>query len=66
VAVKAIREKYTEGKDDASKQIRKRGAFVANLYKDDNEIDEMKVLAGANFDSDLEKNSDDGSELDDK
>ena len=64
IAVKAMKEKIQEGKDTNSQHIRKRGAFVANLYKDDNELDEMKVLGGDAFDSDLEKNSDDDSELD--
>jgi hypothetical protein len=66
VAAKAIREKMKDGNDDVTKQNRKRGAFVANLYKDDNELDEMKVLGGDGFDSELEKGSDDDEELDEK
>lgn len=30
---------------------KKRSAFVAKLYRDDDDLDEMKVLAGDNFDS---------------
>lgn len=64
-AVKHLKEKFQEGKDEKSKQTRRRGAFVDSLYKDDNEIDEMKVLGGDAFDSDLEKNSD-AEDLDEK
>ena len=43
-----------EGKDAQTVAGKKRGAFVSKLYADEDEIDEMKVLAGEDFDSDLE------------
>lgn len=43
-------------KNEATKQIKedtikpkKRSAFMANLYQDESDIDEMKVLGGDNF-----------------
>lgn len=34
---------------------KKRSAFVAKLYRDDDDLDEMKVLAGDEFDSDIDE-----------
>jgi len=36
----------------------KRSAFTAKLYKDDDDMEEMKVLAGDNFDSELDERPD--------
>lgn len=40
-----------------SKSQNKRSAFTAKLYRDDNELEEMKVLAGDQFDSDIDENA---------
>jgi hypothetical protein len=37
------------------KKARKRSAFVAKLYRDDDDLDEMKVLAGDEFDSEVDE-----------
>jgi hypothetical protein len=50
-------------KDDAKREIleekesrpNKRSAFTAKLYRDDNELEELKVLGGDQFDSDLDE-----------
>ena len=34
---------------------RKRSAFVAKLYRDEDDLDDLKVLAGGEIDSDLEE-----------
>lgn len=34
---------------------RKRSAFVAKLYRDDDDLDDLKVLAGGDIDSDLDE-----------
>ena len=39
--------------DKAAKAGRKRSAFVAKLYRDEEDLDELKVLGGDDFDSDL-------------
>lgn len=41
--------------DNKEKRSMKRSAFTAKLYKDDDDLEEMKVLAGDNFDSDLDE-----------
>jgi hypothetical protein len=47
--------------DKEQKKSRKRSAFVAKLYRDDDELNELKVLGGENFDSDLEQDDDDAT-----
>jgi pyrimidine operon attenuation protein/uracil phosphoribosyltransferase len=41
--------------EDREKKQVKRTAFTAKLYRDDNELDEMKILAGDQFDSDIDE-----------
>lgn len=41
--------------EQKEKKSVKRSAFTAKLYKDDDDLDEMKVLGGDNFDSDIEE-----------
>jgi hypothetical protein len=38
----------------AEQKPQKRSAFMAKLYKDDNELDEIKVLLGNQVDSDID------------
>jgi hypothetical protein len=47
-------EKEEGGLGD-DKKARKRSAFVAKLYRDDDDLDEMKVLAGDEFDSEMDE-----------
>lgn len=50
-------------KDEAAKEMiegkkerpNKRSAFTAKLYKDDNELEDLKILAGEKFDSDVDE-----------
>ena len=53
-------------KDEAKKEMienqyqktqNKRSAFTAKLYRDDNDLEEMKVLGGDQFDSDIDETS---------
>lgn len=39
--------------DKAAKAGRKRSAFVAKLYRDEEDLDELKVLGGDDFDEEL-------------
>ncbi len=42
--------------EKTEKKATKRSAFTAKLYRDDNELEELKILAGDNFDSDVDEN----------
>lgn len=48
-------EAKKEFKEERERKSVKRSAFTAKLYRDDNELDEMKVLAGDQFDSDIDE-----------
>ena len=54
LAKEHVKNLMSEGKGQATVAGKKRGAFVSKLYQDENEVDEMKILAGEDFDSDLE------------
>jgi hypothetical protein len=54
LAKEHVKNLMQDGKDLASVAGKKRGAFISKLYADENEVDEMKIIAGEDFDSDLE------------
>ena len=53
------RFKNTEAKPMSAKKRRAASTFVQKLYRDEDELNDLKVLAGeGNFDSDVEADED--------
>lgn len=44
--------------EERDQKHRKRSAFVAKLYRDEDDLDELKVLAGNDFDSEVDEEVD--------
>ena len=55
VAKMEFKKVLDEGRFHEQKAMQRKSAFVSNLYKDENEMDELKVLGGEEFDSELEE-----------
>jgi hypothetical protein len=57
IAKKEFKEVLDQGRHHTQKAEQRKNNFVTNLYKDEVEVDELRVLGGEDFDSGLDEAS---------